>query len=126
MSDNISRLLGEKLTALTGQQVINDYKPGAGGAIGANYFMGTPADGYTLLQSTNSFYGIIPLVTKVQYKPLTDLVPLVLIGDAPMVIAVNPSVPATTLTELIAYAKANPGRFGLRHVGQGNGRPSER
>ena len=45
MSDNISRLIGEKLAAATGQQVINDYKPGAGGAIGANYFMSTPADG---------------------------------------------------------------------------------
>lgn len=119
MSDNISRLLGEKLTALTGQQVINDYKPGAGGAIGANYFMGTPADGYTLLQSTNSFYGIIPLVTKVQYEPLKDLVPLVLIGDAPMVIAVNPSVPASNLPELIAYAKANPGALSFGTAGKG-------
>lgn len=119
MSDNISRLLGEKLTALTGQQVINDYRPGAGGAIGANYFMTTPADGYTLLQSTNSFYGIIPLVTKVQYKPLTDLVPLVLIGDAPMVIAVNPSVPAKDLKELIAYAKANPGALAFGSAGKG-------
>lgn len=119
VSDNISRLLGEKLTALTGQQVINDYKPGAGGAIGANYFMGTPADGYTLLQSTNSFYGIIPLVTKVQYEPLKDLVPLVLIGDAPMVIAVNPSVPASNLPELIAYAKANPGALSFGTAGKG-------
>ncbi|HEY0120284.1 MAG TPA: tripartite tricarboxylate transporter substrate binding protein [Rhizobium sp.] len=119
MSDNISRLLGEKLMAATGQQVINDYKPGAGGAIGANYFMGTPADGYTLLQSTNSFYGIIPLVTKVQYKPLKDLVPLVLIGDAPMVIAVNPSVPANNLAELITYAKANPGALSYGTSGKG-------
>jgi tripartite-type tricarboxylate transporter receptor subunit TctC len=119
MSDNISRLLGEKLTALTGQQVINDYKPGAGGAIGANYFMTTPADGYTLLQSTNSFYGIIPLVTKVQYKPLDDLVPLVLVGDAPMVIAVNPAVAANTLGELIAYAKANPGALAYGTSGKG-------
>jgi tripartite-type tricarboxylate transporter receptor subunit TctC len=119
MSDNISRLLGQKLTELTGQQVINDYKPGAGGAIGANYFMQTPADGYTLLQSTNSFYGIIPLVTKVQYDPLKDLVPLALIGDAPMVIAVNPSVPATTLSELIAYAKANPEALAFGTSGKG-------
>ncbi len=119
MSDNISRLIGEKLAATTGQQVINDYKPGAGGAIGANYFMSTPADGYTLLQSTNSFYGIIPLVTKVQYKPLEDLVPLVLVGDAPMVIAVNPSVPATNLSELIAYAKANPGALSFGTAGKG-------
>jgi tripartite-type tricarboxylate transporter receptor subunit TctC len=119
MSDNISRLLGEKLTALTGQQVINDYRPGAGGAIGANYFMTTPADGYTLLQSTNSFYGIIPLVTKVRYKPLEDLVPLALIGDAPMVIAVNPAVPASNLKELIAYAKANPGALAYGTSGKG-------
>jgi tripartite-type tricarboxylate transporter receptor subunit TctC len=119
MSDNISRLLGQKLTALSGQQVINDYKPGAGGAIGANYFIKTPADGYTLLQSTNSFYGIIPFVTKVEYEPLKDLVPLVLIGDAPMVIAVNPSVPAPTLPELIAYAKANPGALSFGTAGKG-------
>ncbi|NGO66357.1 tripartite tricarboxylate transporter substrate binding protein [Rhizobium daejeonense] len=119
MSDNLSRLIGERLTAATGQQVINDYKPGAGGAIGANYFIGTPADGYTLLQSTNSFYGIIPFVTKVQYKPLTDLVPLVLIGDAPMVIAVNPAVPVKSLPELIAYAKENPGKLAYGTAGKG-------
>lgn len=119
MSDNLSRLIGERLTVATGQQVINDYKPGAGGAIGANYFIGTPADGYTLLQSTNSFYGIIPFVTKVQYQPLKDLVPLVLIGDAPMVIAVHPSVPAKTLPELIAYAKANPSKLAFGTAGKG-------
>ncbi|MCX8995541.1 tripartite tricarboxylate transporter substrate binding protein [Rhizobiaceae bacterium BDR2-2] len=119
LSDNISRLLGEKLTALTGQQVINDYKPGAGGAIGANFFVRTPADGYTLLQSTNSFYGIIPFVTKVEYEPLKDLVPLVLVGDAPMIIAVNPSVPANTLPELIDYAKANPGALAFGTAGKG-------
>lgn len=119
MSDNISRLLGEKLGALTGQQVINDYKPGAGGAIGANYYMSLPADGYALLQSTNSFYSVIPQVTKVQYKPLQDLVPLVLVGDAPMVIAVHPSVAANTLQELITFAKANPGALSYGTSGKG-------
>ena len=119
MSDNISRLIGEKITAATGQAVINDYKPGAGGAIGANYYIRTPADGYTLLQSTNSFYAIIPFVTKVEYDPAKDLTPLVLIGDAPMVIAVNPSVPANTLPELIAYAKANPGAVSFGTAGKG-------
>lgn len=119
MSDNISRLIGQKLTEVTGQPVINDYKPGAGGAIGANFFIRTPADGYTLLQSTNSFYAIIPAVTKVEYDPLKDLVPLALIGDAPMVIAVNPSVPASTLPELIAYAKQNPGALSYGTAGKG-------
>ena len=119
MSDNISRLIGQKLTEKTGQQVVNDYKPGAGGAIGANFYTKTPDDGYTLLQATNSFFGVIPFVTKVEYDPLTDLTPLVLVGDAPMVMAVHPSVQANTLEEFIAYAKANPGALAYATAGKG-------
>jgi tripartite-type tricarboxylate transporter receptor subunit TctC len=119
MSDNISRIMGERLAGLTGKKVINDYKAGAGGAIGANYYMGLKPDGYSLLQSTNSFYGIIPAVTKVEYDPRTDLTPLVLIGDAPMVIAVSPSVGVKTLPELFAYAKKNPGKLAYATAGRG-------
>ncbi|WP_293868200.1 tripartite tricarboxylate transporter substrate binding protein [uncultured Alsobacter sp.] len=119
MSDNISRIMGERLAAATGKKVINDYKAGAGGAIGANYYMGLKPDGYSLLQSTNSFYGVIPAVTKVEYDPKTDLTPLVLIGDAPMVIAVSPSVGVKTLQELFAYAKKNPGKLAYATSGRG-------
>lgn len=119
MSDNLSRLIGQQITAKTGRQVINDYKPGAGGAIGANAYLSTPDDGYALLQATNSFFGVIPHVTKLTFDPLTELTPLVLIGDAPMVMAVNPSVEAKTLPELIAYAKANPGALAYATAGKG-------
>ncbi len=119
MSDNISRLLADKLSAKTGRKFLNEYKAGAGGAIGANYYMAQKPDGYTILQSTNSFYGVIPNVTKVEYNPKTDLTPLVLVGDAPMVIACNPGVPAKTLKELIAYAKANPGKLAYGTAGRG-------
>lgn len=119
MSDNLSRLIGQQITATTGRQVINDYKPGAGGAIGANAYLATPKDGYSLLQATNSFFGVIPHVTKLTFDPMAELTPLALIGDAPMVMAVNPSVEAQTLTELIAYAKANPGKLAYATAGKG-------
>ncbi len=119
MSDNLSRLIGQQITATTGRQVVNDYKPGAGGAIGANAYLATPADGYSLLQATNSFFGVIPFVTKLSFDPLKEFTPLVLIGDAPMVMAVNPSVAAKTLPELITYAKANPGKLAYATAGKG-------
>jgi len=119
MSDNFSRILAEQITKKTGVNVINDYRPGAGGAIGANYYVQVKPDGYTILQSTNSFYAIIPQVTKVEYDPKKDFTPLVLLGDAPMVIAVNPSVPAKTLQELISYAKKNPGKLAYGTAGKG-------
>ncbi|EUC00021.1 hypothetical protein PMI07_006301 [Rhizobium sp. CF080] len=119
LSDNISRLVGAELTKATGKNVINDYRPGAGGAIAANYYVGTKPDGYTIMQSTNSFYAIIPKMTKVEFNPDTDLTPLVLIGDAPMVIAAHPAVPAKTLKELIDYAKKNPGKLSYGSSGRG-------
>jgi tripartite-type tricarboxylate transporter receptor subunit TctC len=119
MSDNISRIIGGKLASLSGKKVVNEYKAGAGGAIGANYFMGQKPDGYTILQSTNSFFAVIPAVTKVEYNPKVDLTPLVLIGDAPMVIAVNPGVPAKSLQEFITHAKANPGKVAYGTAGRG-------
>lgn len=119
MSDNISRLLGEKLGAIGGRKLLNEYKAGAGGAIGANYYMSQKPDGYTILQSTNSFFGVIPNVTKVEYDPKTDLTPLVLVGDAPMVAACNPGLKVKTLQELIAHAKANPGAVAYGTSGRG-------
>ncbi|MBL8698219.1 MAG: tripartite tricarboxylate transporter substrate binding protein [Alphaproteobacteria bacterium] len=119
MSDNISRIIGDKFAATTGKKLLNEYKAGAGGAIGANYYMTLKPDGHSILQSTNSFYAVIPAVTKVQYDPKADLTPLVLVGDAPMVIAVNPAVQAKTLPELIAFAKANPGKIAYSTAGRG-------
>ena len=119
MSDNISRIIGERLTAITGQTVINEYKAGAGGALGGNFFMGTKPDGYTVLQSTNSFYSVIPLSSKVDFDPNTDFVPLCVFGFAPMVIAANPSTGATSLAELVEVAKSRGEPLAYGTAGKG-------
>jgi tripartite-type tricarboxylate transporter receptor subunit TctC len=119
MSDNISRILGEKLAKATGRSVINDYRAGAGGAIAANYYLGTKPDGHTLLVSTNGFYAIIPRVTKVEYNPTTDFTPLIAL-EAPMLIAANPSVKANSLQEFIKYAKDRPGKIAYGSAGRGS------
>lgn len=120
MSDNAARILGDKITKMTGKNVINDYRPGAGGAIGINYYIGTKPDGYTIMQTMNSFYSTIPLMTKVEYDPNKDITPIAFIGDSPMVIAVNPSIPAKNLQDLIKYAKANPGKIAYGTAGKGS------
>jgi tripartite-type tricarboxylate transporter receptor subunit TctC len=120
MSDNAARILGDKITKMTGKNVLNDYRPGAGGAIGINFYMGTKPDGYTIMQTMNSFYSTIPLMTKVEYDPKTDITPIAFIGDSPMVIACSPSIPAKTLQEFIAYAKANPGKIAYGTAGKGS------
>jgi tripartite-type tricarboxylate transporter receptor subunit TctC len=120
MSDNVARIIGDKIVQTTGRKVINDYRPGAGGAIAGNYYIGTKPDGYTIMQTMNSFYATLPLMTKVEFKPLVDIVPVAFVGDSPMVIAVNPSIPAKTLQELIVYAKANPGKVAYGTAGRGS------
>jgi len=119
MSDNLSRIIGERLTAMTGKTIINEYKAGAGGALGANYFLGTPPDGHTFLQSTNSFYGIIPNVTKVDYDPQTDFVPMCVLGFAPMVIAANPSIGAKSIAELVKAVKEGGKQVAYGSSGKG-------
>jgi len=119
MSDNISRIMADKFAARTGRKLINEYKVGAGGAIGANYYVRLRPDGYSILQSTNSFYAVIPVVTRVEYDPKADFTPLVLVGDAPMVIACNPGLQGNTLQAVIAHAKANPGKVAFGTAGRG-------
>jgi tripartite-type tricarboxylate transporter receptor subunit TctC len=119
MSDNISRILGEKLAKATGKSVINDYRSGAGGAIAANYYLAAKPDGHTLLVSTNGFYAVIPRVTKVEYDPKVDFTPLIAL-EAPMLVAIHPSVPARTLQEFVKYAKEKPGKIAFGSAGRGS------
>ena len=122
LSDQVARMVGEGVTRATKQVVIVDYKLGAGGAISVDALLRAPADGYTMLGATNGFFGVIPFINKVKYDPLADLVPAALLGDAFLPLVVNPKVPARTFSELVAYAKANPGKlnFGSGGVGSGN------
>ena len=108
-SDVLARIAGQELTQSMGQPVVVVHKPGADGAISALEVKRATADGYTFLFGTNSPLAVVPNIRKEPpYDVLTDFTPITFLGDNTFFIVVHPSVPAKTLAELIAYAKANP------------------
>ncbi len=118
--DIVPRLFGPKITDALGQQVVVEPRTGAGGVIAAQVVAVAPADGYMLLQATASY----TINTALQTSPLDlgrDFAPIALVSTSPFVLVVNPSVPAKTFAELIAYAKANPGK--LNYASSGVGTP---
>ena len=118
--DNVGRILAEKLSASLGQPVIIENKAGAGGLIGADAVAKSAPDGYTFVLGTVSSHAIAPSVyKKMPYDPVTDFAPVSLVALTPYFITVNPSVPAKTLAELIAYAKANPDKLNFGSSGNG-------
>ena len=119
-TDLVARALGQRLTAAWGQQIVVDNRPGAGGSVGAELVAKAAGDGYTLLLSTNS-----PLTTNLflykslGYDTLRDFAPVALVVDSPMVLVVNPKLPAKSLAELIALAKQKPGELSVGTSGNG-------
>ena len=111
-TDTITRILGQSISPAVGQPIVVDNKPGADGAIaGAEIAKATP-DGYTLFMATNSPMSAVPALKKVPpYDPVADFTPITDIGRYTFFLYVNASVPAKTFQELIAYAKANPGKL---------------
>lgn len=118
--DVVARQLMQKLAEATSAQFIVDNRGGAAGAIGADSVARAPADGYTLMFSSSSVLSINPhLGAKTPYDVLRDFSPVILIGYAPNVLAVHPSMPAFTVKELIAIAKARPGTLAFASNGAG-------
>lgn len=118
--DTSARLLSEPLTRVIGQPVIVDNKPGASGNIAYQFVANAKPDGYTLLISYSGYHVANPsLMDKLSWDPLKDFSPVALLTISTNVIAVHPSVPVNNLKELVAYAKANPGK--LNYASQGNG-----
>lgn len=118
--DSHGRLLAERLQPILGQPVVIDYKPGAGGSIGAEFVAKSPADGYTLLLANTGTMVINPaLYTRLPYQTLRDFVPIARTAQQPLALVVHPSVPAQTLGEFIRYARAHPGK--LNYASAGNG-----
>ncbi len=110
--DIIARQITERFSKMWGQQVVVDNRAGAGGTLGAAIAAKAPADGYTLFQCNIASSAIAEsLYAKMPYDHQRDFAPISLIGKTPNVLVVHPSMPARTVKEFIAYAKANPGKL---------------
>ena len=110
--DIVGRLLADRFTRLWGQQVIVDNRVGAAGVVGTAYVAKSPPDGYTLLQCNIASSAIaVSLFAKMPYDQLRDIAPVARIGMTPNVVTAHPSVPIRSIKELVAYAKAHPGRL---------------
>jgi tripartite-type tricarboxylate transporter receptor subunit TctC len=120
-SDLLSRAVGDKLQGTWGQPVIVEAKPGADGLIGMEFAAKSPADGYTIVTVPVGNAVLLPnLRSKLPYDMARDFVPITLLATVQNVLVVGPSVPANNLKELIAYAKANPGKLSFASPGAGS------
>jgi tripartite-type tricarboxylate transporter receptor subunit TctC len=118
--DVVARILGQKLSERLGQQFVVENRPGAAGAIGTKEVARSPADGYTLLYTPSSLV-ITTIVNKnAGYDSLKDLSPIVNVAISPYALLLHPSVPAKTVKEFIAYAKANPDKINYSSAGVGS------
>ena len=119
-TDLLARGVSQQLADKLKQPFIIDNKPGAGGNLGTEIVVRAPADGYTLIVNSVGPMAVNPtLYPKLPYDPLSDLIPIVQIANVPNVLVVHPSVPAKTLDEFVAYAKANPGKLNCSSTGIG-------
>ena len=119
-ADTSARLIGQWLADRFGQPFVIENRPGAGGNIGTEVVVNSPADGYTLLL-VGSFNAInATLYDKLNFNFMRDIAPVAGIMRNPLVMEVNPSVPAKTVAEFIAYAKANPGKLNVGSAGNGS------
>jgi tripartite-type tricarboxylate transporter receptor subunit TctC len=119
-TDILARTVTQQLSEKLKQPFVIDNKPGAGGNLGTELVVRSAPDGYTLIVNSVGPIAVNPtLYGKLPYNPLTDLMPIVQIADVPNVLVIHPSVPANTMEELVAYAKANPGKLNYGSTGIG-------
>jgi tripartite-type tricarboxylate transporter receptor subunit TctC len=117
----LARMVGQKLEERLGKSVVIENKPGAGTVIGSNLVAKAVPDGYTLLMATPTPMAInFTLHKQLPYDPAADLTPLVMVAGAPFVLVVHPDLPVKSVKELIAYAKANPGKLSYGSGGPGS------
>jgi tripartite-type tricarboxylate transporter receptor subunit TctC len=118
-TDIAGRLFAERIGRKLGQQFVVENRAGASGTVGAQSVVRAEPDGYTRLLAASPEVSIAPITMKaLPYDPVRDLQPVTLVGQIPFFLVVNPSVPARTLAEFIAYAKANPGKLNYSSFGK--------
>jgi tripartite-type tricarboxylate transporter receptor subunit TctC len=118
-NDFIARFMAQRLSASMGQQFVVENRPGAGGTIGVEAGLKAPADGYTLTLISNS-YTVNPSLYKLRFDPVEDMTPVIQISQGPYLVVVHPSVPATSVRELIELARAKPEALNFASSGQGS------
>ena len=119
-TDVIARIVAEKLSASLGKQFYVVNQPGAGSNTASGAAAASPADGYTLLVVSTGFLINPSLFAKVPYDPIKDFAPITVVAVSPNVVTVHPSIPAKTMQELVAFLKANPGKYGFAAPGVGS------
>src|SRR5262245_37614837 len=119
--DVVMRLMGQWLADRLGRPFITENRPGAGGNVGTEAVVRAPADGYTLLLVAPSNAINATLYDKLNYDFIRDIAPVASIMGVPYIMEINPSVPAKTVPEFIAYAKANPRKLSMASPGIGTG-----
>jgi tripartite-type tricarboxylate transporter receptor subunit TctC len=119
--DAAARDIGNRLTEAWGQPVVVDNRPGAGGNIGADLVAKSLPDGYTLLMGALSTHAVnVSLFDKLTFDPVKDFAPITLVAVTPNVLVVNPAAPAHNVKELVAYARANPGKLSFASGSNGS------
>jgi tripartite-type tricarboxylate transporter receptor subunit TctC len=120
-TDLFARLMGAKLAERLGQPVLVENRPGAGGSVGAEAAAKSASDGYTVVLVSSSFAVNATLYPKLSYDALRDFAPVTLLASAPFLLVAHNSVPASSVRELIALAKASPGKLNYGSGGSGSG-----
>lgn len=118
-ADSVARVVSDRLTALRGHKFLIENRPGAGGAIAAEFVARAPADGYTLFFAATPQVASVPLLQKVNYDPDKDFAPVSMVGTNFFVLGVHRSVPVTTVKALVEYAKGRPGAMYFGSSGNG-------
>jgi len=119
--DVLARVIGDKLKDRVGQPIVVENRPAAGGTAATDFVAKAPTDGYTMLMSFNGPLAFGPhLYAKLPYDPQKDLVPVIITSSQPNVLAVTASLPVNSVKELVAYARANPGKLNFASVGNGS------
>jgi tripartite-type tricarboxylate transporter receptor subunit TctC len=119
-ADAFARFYAQKLTQLLGQPVVIENRPGATGTVGADVVAHAPSDGYTLLATVDLPMVKAPNLVRVAYDPLKDLVPIAIVAEDFNVLAVHPSTNIHSLADLVAAAKAQPGKLNFSSAGNGS------
>lgn len=119
-SDVLARIIGPKLGEALGQQIVVDNRGGGGGVLGSDLVAKAPPDGYTLVLANVATHAInTSLYSKMPYDPAKDFAPITLVATGPTLLVVNPAMPVKTLSELLGYARENPGRVNFASAGVG-------